>query len=298
MCRIIINGTGYCTGSLINNTNNDGRLLLLTANHCYEDYSDLNAAANNSIFYFEYESPSCNGGDGLTTNSISGATYRANWANSDFFIEELSSRPGGENLFFEGWDRNNNAASNETGIHHPLGDVKKISTSSNALTSTAWSSNTVVNNANHWRIVWSSGVTEGGSSGSPLYNQDHRVVGQLHGGFSSCTATSSPDWYGKLFSSWTGAGTSSTRLSNWLDPIGTNVTTLNGISQIQILPTNCHVTNIQNQTLNSNANYTDCGINVTNVTVQNNSNLNLNGTTKVIINGPFIVQPGSTLTIQ
>jgi lysyl endopeptidase len=234
VCRIIINGAGYCSGALVNNTAQDGTPYFLTANHCYEGYTDLNAAANNTIFYFNYESPTCTNQDGSTAQQISGATYKANWAASDFFLLQLNTPPPTYyNAYYSGWDQTNTAASSETGIHHPEGDVKKISTSSNAVTSTAYISNTSDNNANHWRIIWTSGVTEPGSSGSPLYNQNHRIVGQLHGGYSDCTANGSygptqPDWYGKLSSSWIGGSTPSTQLSHWLDPCGLGVPTLDG----------------------------------------------------------------------
>ena len=234
VCRIIISGTYYCSGAFVNNTNNDGTPYFLTANHCYSDFTDLNAAANNTIFYFNYESPTCTNQDGLTLQQISGATYKANWANSDFFLEELNTQPPlNYNVYYSGWDRNNTTASNETGIHHPMGDVKKISSSSNPVTSTAYISNTIDSLANHWRIIWTSGVTEGGSSGSPLYNQDKRIIGQLHGGYSDCTTNglygpTQPDWYGKFFSSWIGDSTFSSQLSHWLDPCNLRVPTLNG----------------------------------------------------------------------
>ena len=75
------------------------------------------------------------------------------------------------------------------------------------------------------------GVTEPGSSGSPLYTAQRRFIGQLHGGPSSCGATGNnlSDYYGRFSVSWTGGGTNSTRASNWLDPLGTGATTTDGI---------------------------------------------------------------------
>ncbi|MBD3869039.1 MAG: hypothetical protein IFK94_13025, partial [Acidobacteria bacterium] len=73
---------------------------------------------------------------------------------------------------------------------------------------------------------WDLGTTEGGSSGSPLYNQDHQVIGQLHGGYASCSSQTS-DWYGKLSVSWTGGGTNATSLEPWLDHAGTGQTSVN-----------------------------------------------------------------------
>ncbi|HVR98186.1 MAG TPA: fibronectin type III domain-containing protein, partial [Thermoanaerobaculia bacterium] len=75
------------------------------------------------------------------------------------------------------------------------------------------------------------GVTEPGSSGSPLYNSAGRFVGQLHGGPSACGATGNnlSDYYGRFSVSWTGGGTNSTRLSNWLDAGATGATAISGI---------------------------------------------------------------------
>jgi lysyl endopeptidase len=80
-----------------------------------------------------------------------------------------------------------------------------------------------------WIVNWNSGITEGGSSGSPLFDQNHRIVGQLGGGPSSCTATAAcrQDAYGRFDNSWTGGGTNATRLSNWLDPSNSGAITTN-----------------------------------------------------------------------
>ena len=67
-----------------------------------------------------------------------------------------------------------------------------------------------------WYIdQWELGVTEGGSSGSPLFDQNHRVIGQLYGGGAACAGSvnnGQPDWYGRFDVSW-GLG-----LSEYLDP--------------------------------------------------------------------------------
>ena len=64
---ILVNGTRYCTGSLINTTANDNRPLLLTAHHClggpgnnYIQYDAINnPALNHWSFYWHYEAPKC-----------------------------------------------------------------------------------------------------------------------------------------------------------------------------------------------------------------------------------------------
>ena len=246
VCKYIINGTYYDSGALINNTTFNGTPYFLTARHCfyaYLDWNAINTAANNSIFYFNYESPSCSNQD-VTPQSISGSYLKAYWDPSDFLLIQLSSQPPQNyNAYYSGWDRRNINASSEVGIHHPMGDIKKISTSTNPVISTDKFSNTLDNLASFWRIIWTSGVTEEGSSGSPLFNQRKKIVGQLAGGYSACNSynqgghdfgPNQPDWYGKFSSSWAGGGTSTTQLSNWLDPCGAGVDTLEGNYCIQV----------------------------------------------------------------
>jgi hypothetical protein len=77
-----------------------------------------------------------------------------------------------------------------TGMHHPGGGIKKICQDTDALTQATF------NLAPCWKIsTWEQGVTEGGSSGSPLFDQNHRIVGQLFGGQASC-ALPLNDYYG------------------------------------------------------------------------------------------------------
>jgi hypothetical protein len=85
----------------------------------------------------------------------------------------------------------------------------------------------------HIRITdWDLGTTEPGSSGSPLFDQNHRIIGQLHGGYAACGNNES-DWYGRFYTSWTGGGSSSNRLSNWLDPLNTGQLTLDGRDRVE-----------------------------------------------------------------
>jgi V8-like Glu-specific endopeptidase len=223
---IIVGGSGACTGSLVNNTANDGKPYFLTANHCGSN------GFGNWVFRFNWDSPNAlcaqNGSStdpGAPFNQVNGAVRRANSAGSDFSLLELNAIPTGD-IYYSGWNRSNTPATQATAIHHPSGDVKKISRENNALTSSTWSG------AQIWEVGnWDSGTTEGGSSGSPLFDQNQRVIGQLYGGGAACsglTNNGQPDYYGRFDISWVGGGTNSTRLSNWLDPSGLAVTTLDG----------------------------------------------------------------------
>lgn len=230
------NGTGWCSCELINNTDNDYTPYVLTADHCIDEVG-LDAINNNNasqwIFYWEYERTGCSNSGSPTLRTTTGATVVANNSVSDFALLLLTQNPRnvlGVKPYYLGWDRSGNAGTGGVGIHHPVGDVKKISVYTMTPQSTAYVSNSVDANANHWRVVWTTGTTEGGSSGSPLINSNRRIIGQLHGGYASCSSLSSPDWYGKFSVSWTGDGETDNRrkLQPWLDPAGTDPLTLNG----------------------------------------------------------------------
>lgn len=231
---------GWCSGSLINNTNQDCTPYFLTADHCAgSNMSDV----QQWIFYFNYEASACSNPSSegsLANQSMTGGTFRANGGNdgdagSDFFLLELNNAvPDSYNPYFNGWDRSGNTSSSGASIHHPSGDIKKISTYSTALQTTQWNGSGY---NSHWYIVWSSnnnghGVTEGGSSGSPLFDANGRIIGDLTGGSSYCSAQTSPDMYGKFSYSWESNGSGTTnQLKSWLDPANTGQTTLDGTNQ-------------------------------------------------------------------
>jgi|GEM_PF-4673248 len=221
---IIEDGYRICSGSLINNTSQDLTPYFLTANHCYS------TEATGWIFVFNYESSTCSPStDGPTTQTVVNATLRARWDTSDFCLMQLSSNvPTSYNPYFNGWNRVNAAWTSSVCIHHPSCDVKKYSLDSDAPVSDRYLGSGAYTANAHWKIVdWNTGTTEGGSSGSPLFDQNHRITGQLHGGYAAC-GNELADWYGKFSLSWTGGASNSTRLSNWLDPGSTGVTTLDG----------------------------------------------------------------------
>lgn len=183
-------GTRWCSGALINNTGNDGEPYFLTANHCLRD--DVDAW----VFYFNYESPDCSNTDGTLAQSISGSEVLATDSDSDYLLLKLSSTPPEEyNVYYSGWDATGTTPLSTTSIHHPTGDIKKISFDYDP---PAISGYLGADGETHWEVIdWDDGTTEGGSSGSPLFSQDKKIIGQLHGGYASCD-NDDGDWYGRL----------------------------------------------------------------------------------------------------
>ena len=131
---MVLNGNYKGSGSLINTTANDARPLFLTANHCMK-YANKDAEGDSILtswlFYWHYESPGCTSTDPLFKKSTSGATLIANDSTSDFALLRLTENPkDGLNItpYYLGWDRTGNPGTGGVGIHHPRGDIKKITT--------------------------------------------------------------------------------------------------------------------------------------------------------------------------
>ncbi len=244
-------GAGWCTGSVVNNTALDCKPLFLTALHC--GVSATTANMNQWKFYFRYESTNCTNPSTAGTLDdyfISGCVRLADAADgggttgSDFLLVQMGTlanqaatittmKSANFSCYWNGWDANTTATTGGACIHHPAGDIKKISTFNGTTVSTTWGS---VSNT-HWRVTWSAnsnghGVTEGGSSGSPLFNNSSgRIIGTLTGGGSFCTALTTPDRYGKMSYHWTSNGTpNNERLKTYLDPGNTGLLVLNGSS--------------------------------------------------------------------
>ena len=223
VARIVIGGSGLCSGALLNNTAENGKPYFLTADHC--GITAHNAAS--VVAYWNYESPTCGALSGGSLNQFqTGAYFRAGYRASDFTLIELDDDPDpAYKVHFAGWNRSTTEASSSVSIHHPQGDEKAISFDDDPTTTTSYSGE-VGGDGSHLWVIWDRGTTEGGSSGSPLFDQDKRVIGQLHGGFGQCTAVN--DWYGRVSTSWQGGGTAASRLSDFLDPLSTGTMTLDG----------------------------------------------------------------------
>ncbi len=67
-------------------------------------------------------------------------------------------------------------------------------------------------------------------AGGPLLDLNGHVIGQLHGGGSNDTScTQQIAYFGRLHISWSSGVDSTDRLKEWLDPINSGVSTLNGL---------------------------------------------------------------------
>jgi len=222
---LLANGNAVCSGALLNNTAQDYRPFVLTGFHCIDSERFYNctdgilsaqeiANAENWMFRFRYQS---SGSNWYTYNR---AYFRAASISTDFALMELRVNLN-KDIALAGWDRSTAIPTKGTGIHHPLGNFQKISfdnhsLSKNTIVLGTWDDCTTSPINTHWLVGLDSGTNEGGSSGSPLFNTDKRVVGQLHGGYPFCPPVTHS--YGIFRRSWYGGGTDATRLRNWLAP--------------------------------------------------------------------------------
>lgn len=228
-------GNGYlCSSTLINNTRNDKTPFLLTANHCLEN---SNPAFWSLRFNWVSPNPVCgtgdDSGDVQTNFTTSGAELKANNSLSDFALVQLYDPiPSSWDVAFAGWDNSDTDPLFEVGIHHPEGDVMKICRDDSG------AQKIDANGTKVWLIGggshgtgdgWEIGTTETGSSGSPLFNENGKIIGQLYAGEAACFGLESNysyDVYGRFGVSWNMGATPETRLMEWLDPIGTGQTSM------------------------------------------------------------------------
>ena len=225
VAMIVVNGTEQCTGALIMSVGCSNTPYFLTANHCL-------GAGNvpNWVFQFQTLSSDCATNTGWREDvQFNGCVLRANNASTDFALLELNTiPPANSDLFYAGWSRQTTGIATTTVLHHPLGDLMKISVDNQG----PFALNTFGVDA--WQINQDLGRLEPGSSGAPYFNQNHQIIGQhwrrpaAGTGVPVCDITIAEG--GRFDRSWTGGGTNATRLSNWLDPNNTGVLTTNTTS--------------------------------------------------------------------
>jgi len=221
-----VDGSWACTGAMINNTSEDQTPYFLTAQHC----GVTTANDQSVVIYWNYENSTCRtpgsgesaaAGDGGLAQTSSGTTALAESADTDFTLLELtSSPPASYGVSFAGWSRSTSLPTVGSGIHHPNTAEKRIS-----IPATVTHDPDPVYSDTFWEVVWSQGVTEPGSSGAPLFNGEHQIIGQLFGGESFCAAPTDPDWYGKsIAASWS-------EVSAYLDPGNSGVMSLDTLCE-------------------------------------------------------------------
>ena len=228
---LLLVGRGLCSATLVNNEENDGHLYVLTAAHCIDDtpefsidgahVAEISRSLLGAIAYWEFQAEDCEGQrhpsqELLTSKTTAGFRllsfdrYHKD-VYVDFAVLELLESPldlsPPVHPYFSGWDRNFEQAGEMVGIHHPRGNIKKISFGNSdnrdlagrrsrdflvrrearesgepgiVLTDLVPTSD--ISQSTHYDLVYVEGTIEGGSSGSPLFNASGRQIGVLSTG--------------------------------------------------------------------------------------------------------------------
>ena len=290
---VLVHGSRYASGSLINTTNLGHEPYFLTAHHCLIDSVD--ASGNNVLDYYSfvwrYEAKGCEKLNAPNSRTTHGAVILANDSLSDFALLRLIEDPmsiSDYTPYYLGWDCSGQSDNPGVCIHHPSGDTKKISSVAFLPTKAVNPYYTGSQDDNFWKVFWKAtpnghGTTEHGSSGSPLLNAEHKIIGQLYGGDSSCDSLYSADYYGRFDISWNGYNNDSIqrKLSCWLDSLNTGEQKLEGLLVVR-----SDSTMAANQQLYSN------------IKIMNNSRLTIQGDIELKGNSRVIVEPASSLIID
>jgi hypothetical protein len=191
-------GSFICTGTMLNNSRSDFEPYFLSANHCIS----AQAAASTLTTHWNYESSAC----GNTSLSASyrqvagGAQLLSTSYDTDSSLFYLNGSIDNIGIYFAGWSTLL-PQTDIYGIHHPSGDLKKISFGSVVAYSARYSGGNLSPSdaaANFLKVTWSQGTTESGSSGSAIFSGVGVVAGTLLGGGASCTTRGENDWYGRF----------------------------------------------------------------------------------------------------
>ncbi len=162
---LLSSGYEWCSGALLMSTDILYKPYFLTAFHCIDMNQDQTLSdteisdAQDWMFKFMYRKESCNGTDIISGITYNGSIFRAAWNQTDFALVELGQDlPNNENLYWLGWDRSGETPSCGVGIHHPAGDLMKISIEEQSFSKTGWNGNL---NQNHWQVNFEDGIYEG-----------------------------------------------------------------------------------------------------------------------------------------
>lgn len=247
---IIVRGTSVCSGSLINNTREDGTAYILTASHCMNssfkksgDMEYVKESARQSIFFFNFRSPLAEQMiRGVEEQSLSGAEVVAYDEETDLCLLRITGvdtnpaykRSGGIPAsflpYYSGWNVQENPIGPFTNLHHPYASTSRLNLcNQERLQITDFDAGNVKWAETHYYIPeWTIGTTAGGSSGSPLYDREGLLIGALTGGKSTCENPTQDAFYAlsKCFETDLGT-TPQEQLAPWLSP-GSSVTKLKG----------------------------------------------------------------------
>lgn len=220
----------YGSGCLINNT--EGKPYIYTAAHTFISPDD----ATRTISYFNYAVAAQDSTiQGTQECTMAGGTARA-WATGiDMALIELNQMPPKDyRPYLAGWTRTKKPQPPLICIQQPYGDSKKMSYDNHAPIVSNYPGTFEGKIKNGWWYIsrWEKGVTESGSSGSPLFDKQGLIVGALSGGSSYCHSPIS-DYFARLDTAWAHYSDYSKQLAHWLSPKDNTLKQMPGVDPYQ-----------------------------------------------------------------
>ena len=210
VAQMVFNDSQYvylCTGTLLNDADTSTQIpWFYSANHCFDSDtsartpSQMQSVADTLTTLWFFEASSCNSKQAVVywVQRSGGATYVYNDRQSDVLFVRLRDTPP-PGAYFAGWDASSPSLGGAmVDVHHPQGDLKKVSQGS-VLDFTNWDSTSTPNQ--YTEVRYASGSTEGGSSGSGLFTfngTDYVLRGGLRGGTALCSNQGGTDLFSRL----------------------------------------------------------------------------------------------------
>jgi len=211
VAQMIVSEGGFsslCTGTLLADADPFSQTpWFYTANHCFDNESapyktpaQIQQVANTLTTLWMFEAAACGSSqpDSQYSQLAGGATRLFSDVQTDVILLRLNGTPPAT-AFYSGWDANPLGPGVQvTAIHHPSGDLKKVSQGSVTGLSVP---NVGGGNQTYYQVRWSSGTTEGGSSGSGLWSNNgsqYFLRGGLWGGSALCSNPSGLDSYSRF----------------------------------------------------------------------------------------------------
>ena len=212
--QIIFNGSYTCTGVLINNTQDKGRPLILTAAHCIESQEDLNSIV---VIFGKRKLLKDQPYDGLEWSST-GASLLSLSKEIDFALLELESKiPVYVSPIYLGWNKMISQPTLLYSIHSPdFGYAQySFSIAKPSLATFGGLYKTVA--FGHWKVdQWTQGITSLGSSGAPLLDSNFEIIGGLSG--STDWHNYKSDYFFRFDLAYDHFSDTANQLKAWVDP--------------------------------------------------------------------------------
>jgi hypothetical protein len=197
-----------CTGTLLNDSDPATQVpWFFSANHCFDNEhppyktpAEMQAVANTLTTIWHFEASACHSsGVNPAWRQVSGgAQFLFGSPQLDALFLRLNNAPPAGS-FFLGWDSATLPAGTAvTVLHHPEGDLKKVSLGSLLRFSALGVGGGSIP---FYEVAYNSGTTEPGSSGAAILSNDgaqYLVRGALWGGNASCEAITASDFYSRF----------------------------------------------------------------------------------------------------